>query len=150
MKENTSKKASARINLDDVTGPKSHPLWNVAAILGMLLIAAGTLIPILSARYAIYRDIPPTFKYIYAAGALMILIARLFNTYKGKIVRLKRLRRIETWSGVFFCAAAFFLFYEPDTTRNWIAFTLAGAAIQLYASFMIPRTIRKALEGNAD
>lgn len=150
MKENSTKKPHAKVNLDDVTGPRSHPLWNVAAILGMLLVAAGTLIPILSTRYTIYRNIPPTFKYVFAAGALLILVSRLFNTYKGKILRIKRLRRIETWSGVFLCAAAFFLFYEPDTTRNWIAFTMAGAAIQLYASFMIPRTIRKALNGEVD
>ncbi|MBD5229184.1 MAG: hypothetical protein HDS69_04000 [Bacteroidales bacterium] len=150
MKEKSTKKSTVKVNLDDVTGPKSHPLWNVAAILGMLLIAAGVLIPILSARYTIYRDIPSTFKYIYAAGALLLLVSRLFNVYKGKIMRIKRLHRIETWSAIFFSAGAFFLFYEPDITRNWIAFTLAGAAIQLYVSFMIPRTIRKALNGEVE
>lgn len=138
------------MSIDDVTGGKSHPVWNVLTIVGLLLIAAGTLIPILSGHDIIYRDMPPTFKYVFSAGALVLLLSRLFNTYKGKVIRLKRLRRIEVWSALFFCVAAFFLFYEKDTTRNWLAFTLAGAAIQVYASFMIPRTIRKALNGEVE
>lgn len=150
MKDNSAKKTAVKMTLDDIIGPKPHPLCNIAAILGMLLIAIGTLLPILSARHTIYHDIPDTFKYVYAAGAVLILIARIFSPYKGKVLRLKRLRRIEVWSALFFCVAAFFVFYEPDATRNWIAFTLAGAAIQLYVSFMTPRTIRKALEGKVD
>ncbi|MDE6200218.1 MAG: hypothetical protein K2G06_10300 [Muribaculaceae bacterium] len=150
MKEKNTRRTDRKVSYEDVAGPKSAPVWTIATSIGLLLIAAGTLLPILNGRNAIYRDMPDTFKYLFTAGAAIVLIARLFNTYKGKILRLKRLYRIELWSAIFFCAAAFFMFYEKDTTRNWLAFTLAGAAIQIYTSFMIPRTMRKALDGEIE
>lgn len=150
MKEKNTRRNDRKVSYEDVAGSKSAPVWTIATSIGLLLIAAGTLLPILNGRNAIYRDMPDTFKYLFTAGAAIVLIARLFNTYKGKILRLKRLYRIELWSAIFFCAAAFFMFYEKDTTRNWLAFTLAGAAIQIYTSFMIPRTMRKALDGEIE
>lgn len=83
------------------------------------------------------------YKYVYGGGALMLLIGRIFTTYKGDNLRLKRLYRIEGWSAIFFCVAVFFMFYEDASSRDWIAFTLAGGAIQIYTSIMIPRTIAK-------
>lgn len=150
MKDKNDRRPGRKVSIDDVTGPKTAPVWTIASTIGLLMIAAGTLIPILSARETAYGNMPDTFKYIFAAGVAVLLIARIFSSYKGKIVRLKRLYRIELWSAIFFCAAAFFLFYEKDTTRNWLAFTLAGAAIQIYTSFMIPRTMRKALNGEVE
>lgn len=150
MKGNNPRQADRKVSHEDVTGPRANPAWGIAAAIGLLMIAAGTLIPILSAKDTLYRNLPETFKYVFTAGAALLLICRLFNTYKGKILRLKRLYRIEIWSALFFCVAAFFLFYEKDTTRNWLAFTLAGAAIQVYTSFMIPRTMRKALNGEVE
>lgn len=135
------------MSYDDVVGPKPRAVWNILVTVGLLLIAAGTLIPILQGHDTLYRDMPSTFKYIYTGGAVILLVARICSGYKGKVLRLKRLRRIEVWSALFFCVAAFFLFYEKDTTRNWLAFTLAGAAIQAFTSFMIPRVTRKALRG---
>lgn len=105
---------------------------------GMLLIAAGILIPIFQG--SIQSDI---FRYIYAAGALILLGGRLFSSYNGPNLRLKRLYRMETWSSVFFCVAAFFLFYDKGLLRDPLAFTLAGALIQTYTSIMIPRLLQK-------
>lgn len=150
MKGNNPRQANRKVSQEDVTGPRVNPIWGIAAAIGLLMIAAGTLIPILSAKETLYRNLPDTFKYVFTAGAAILLICRLLNTYKGKILRLKRLYRIEIWSALFFCVAAFFLFYEKDSTRNWLAFTLAGAAIQVYTSFMIPRTMRKALNGEVE
>lgn len=140
-------KMGKEYTLEEIAGPRPAAIITIAVALGLLLIAVGTLIPILNARHTAYADMAPTFKYIFAAGAAILLIARICSSYKGKILRLKRFYRIELWSALFFCVGAFFLFDEPDSTRNWIAFTLAGAAIQLYTSFMIPRTVRKALNG---
>lgn len=138
------------MSYDEVAGPKPRPVWNILVTVGLLMIAAGTLIPIFQGHDTLYRDLPPAFKYIYSAGALILLVSRICNGYKGKVLRLKRLHRIEVWSALFFCVAAFFLFYEKDTTRNWLAFTLAGAGIQVFTSFMIPRVMRKALRGEAE
>jgi uncharacterized membrane protein len=104
----------------------------------MLLIVAGTLIPLLTQLRS-----GDWFKYVYAAGAVLLLIARIFTPYKGDNLRVKRLYRIESWSAIFFCVAAFFLFYDTTSLRDWLAFTLAGGCIQTYASIMIPRALAK-------
>ena len=109
-------------------------LWFVT--IGMLIIAAGTVMPLLMQE----GDL---FKYVYGGGAVILLIGRIFTTYKGTNLRLKRLYRIEAWASIFFCVATFFMFYESAGNRDWLAFTLAGGAIQIYTSIMIPRTIAK-------
>ena len=109
-------------------------LWFVT--IGMLLIAAGTVMPLLMQE----GDL---FKYVYGGGAVILLIGRIFTTYKGTNLRLKRLYRTEAWASIFFCVATFFMFYESAGNRDWLAFTLAGGAIQIYTSIMIPRTIAK-------
>lgn len=105
---------------------------------GMLMIATAIVIPIFTG--SITSDL---FRYIYAAGAMLLLTGRLVSSYEGTNLRLKRLYRLETWSAVFFCVAAFFLFYDRTLLRDPLAFTLAGGLIQTYTSIMIPRQIGK-------
>lgn len=119
-----------------VSQPHSVFMWFITV--GMILVAIGTVMPLFA------QDVTnETFKYVYGAGAVLLLIGRLFSGYKGDNIRLKRLYRIESWSAIFFCVAVFFMFYERAGARDWIAFTLAGGAIQVYTSLMIPRTIAK-------
>lgn len=122
-------------NDNPVTGrhPAQWKLWGIT--LGMLLIVAGTLMPLLGNT--------GTYRWIYSAGALLLLLTRIFSPYTGQVFRLKRLYRIEAWSALFFCVAAFFMFYEPAAMRDWLGFTMAGGAIQIYTSIMIPRTVAK-------
>lgn len=108
----------------------------LATIIGLILVMAGTALPLLRLDSEIYR-------YIFSAGAILVVVGRLFMPYKGPSLRIKRLCRLEVWSGLFFCAAAFFMFWKGADPTDWIAFTLAGAAIQIYTSIMIPRTRRK-------
>lgn len=119
---------------DSRSSLSSPALW--ATIAGLLLIMAGTAIPLLRLDTDIYR-------YIFSFGAILVVIGRLFMPYKGSSLRIKRLCRLEVWSGLFFCAAAFFMFWKGAGPTDWIAFTLAGAAIQIYTSLMIPRARRK-------
>lgn len=72
-------------------------------------------------------------------GAVLSLIGRIMTPYRGHNMRVKRLHRIEIWSSVFFCAATFFMFYQTAGARDWLAFTLAGGAVLVYTSIMIPR-----------
>lgn len=106
--------------------------------LGMVMIAAGIVIPIIT--FDLESD---TFRYIYAAGALILVIGRIFTPYQGDNTRVKRLSRIEAWAAIFFCMAAFLLFYERTSLRDALAFTLAGGLIQVYTSIMIPIADRK-------
>lgn len=130
----------------EVVGPQPKGVWLVLSTVGLLLIVAGTIIPIFQGFERPYWAMSRWFAYVYAAGAVVLFVSRLFAPYKGKNLRVKRLYRLETWSSVFFIVASFFLFYELESSRNWLAFTLAGGAIQVYTSIMIPRTIRKALK----
>ncbi|MDE7024707.1 MAG: hypothetical protein K2O88_02365 [Paramuribaculum sp.] len=108
----------------------------LATVAGLILVMAGTAIPLLQLHSEIY-------KYIFSVGAILVVVGRLFMPYTGSSLRIKRLCRLEVWSGLFFCAAAFFMFWHGAGPTDWIAFTLAGAAIQIYTSIMIPRTRSK-------
>lgn len=114
--------------------PSSMLIWLITV--SMLIIVVATLLPILLPGNMFFR-------YLYAAGAAMLLIGRIFTPYRGDIFRVKRLHRIEFWSAIFFCVATFFLFYEGARPTDWLAFTLAGGALQIYTSIMIPRAIAK-------
>ena len=113
---------------------------------GLLLVLAATVVPFFLGDRQWAAD---SYPYVYSAGALMLLLIRLFTPYRGSDARLKRLHRIESWSAVFYCAAAFLLFYTHEM-RDWLAFTLAGAAIQIITSIAIPMREAKLARGEAD
>lgn len=109
-------------------------------IIGLLMVAAGVLMPILSGSF-----VGDTFRYVFAVGSVLTLLARLFQAAPpaGTPVRIKRLLRLESWSALLFCVAAFFAFYNRTVARDWLAFTLAGAAIQIYCSLALSLILRK-------
>ena len=114
---------------DDFTIPSSP--WLIVMNIGLLMIVAGTALPLLHVDAAVWR-------YIYCAGALLALLGRACApAYKGSVMRVRRLGRIELWSCI--------MWYEPEQPRDWIAFTLAGGALQVYASIMTARTLTKEL-----
>ncbi len=128
-------KTTNNSNTTSTKQPSAFILWMIT--ISMLLIVTGTLLPLFNTGGYL-------FKYIYATGAIFLLIGRILSPYKGNELRVKRLYRIETWSAIFFCVAVFFMFYEGAGRTDWLAFTLAGGIIQIYTSIMIPRAISKA------
>lgn len=106
----------------------------ILLVVGLILVAAGVLMPILGGN-----PFGMTFRYVFAAGAGLTLIARLFAPAppQNTPLRIKRLLRLESWSAIFFCVAAFFAFYSAPALRDWLAFTLAGAAVQIVSTVMI-------------
>ncbi|MDE6135196.1 MAG: hypothetical protein K2F79_06450, partial [Muribaculaceae bacterium] len=94
----------------------------------------ATLVPFALANESWARE---TYPYVYAVGSAALLLIRLFTPYTGSDLRQKRWYRIQSWSAIFFCVASFFLFYSPGQLRDWLAFTLAAAVIQVIASFAI-------------
>lgn len=129
--------------LDELTGRQPATWAVVLATAGLLGIFAGVLLPLLDARF--FHGALGWWKYVYAAGALCFLAAKFFTPYTGIHPRVKRLYRIESWSAIFFCVAAFFLFYNGNMTRDSWAFTLAGAALLAFTTIAIPRTVKKIL-----
>lgn len=108
---------------------RTYGLW--LASVGLILIFVGTMLMLLKLDNSWW-------KYIYGVGALSLIVGRIMTPYKGDIFRVKRLSCIEFWSAIFFCVAVFFMFYPGAGATDWLAFTLAGGAIQAYTSIMIP------------
>jgi len=106
-------------------------------IIGLLMIACGMVMPFFAGLQFV------AFRYIFCAGAVLTLLSRLFTRYGGDNLRVKRLHRLEFWSALLYCVAGFFLFYPHGTLQEALAFTLAGAFVQVYASIMIGIEERK-------
>ena len=125
-------------NNKDFTIPSSPWLWVMN--IGLLLILTGTAIPLLQASFD-----NNLFRYLFSAGAALAFIGRLIApSYKGSVLRVRRLARIELWSCVAFCVGAFFMWYTPERL-DWLAFTLAGGVLQIYSSLMSAYSLRKEL-----
>lgn len=115
-------------------------LSQILLLIGLVGVAVGVLMPIMSGS-----PYGQAFRYIYAAGAVLTLLARILQPAPpaGTPLRLKRWLRMESWSALLFCVAAFFAFYSAPVLRDWLAFTLAGAAIQVICSIGMSFAARK-------
>lgn len=113
---------------------KTWLMSGVLAPIGLLLILAAAVVPFFlhNTWWAV-----TAYPYVYSAGALTVLAARLL-TPRSSDDRLRRLQRLEVLTGIIFCVGAAFLFFRLETMRDWLAFTLAGACLQLYTSIAIP------------
>ena len=122
---------------------KEKILYSIS-MLGFLMIAGAMVVPLVQGPY--YTG--EWYKYLYAAGAALMLTGSLFSPYKGKEMRLKRLFRLQSMSSIMFCVAAAFLFWPSATMRDWIAITLAGAIVRAYTNFAIVARQRKIASDN--
>lgn len=142
---------SLRNYIGGMTLEKRRKMVESTATFGLLLVCVALVSPFAGIGN---MNILSVFKWIYAAGALIYVVARVVNVNDpGDSMRLRRLRRLEFWAGVAFMLAAAFWFYEEQhlgpyagplaVMRNTILFTLAGAAIQVIASWMIVSRTKK-------
>lgn len=106
------------------------------AIVGLLIVFASMILPLLSVPMSVFR-------WIYSAGAVLVTLGKAVRPVQSDNVRVRRLNRIEVWGGVMFLVGAFMMFYNGGIGSDWIAFTLAGGAIEVYASLMIARSLKK-------
>lgn len=124
----------------------------IAAAIGLLLVLLAMMAPFfegLIGRSMMWA------KWVYASGALVYTCARVVNVNApGDSLRLRRLRRLEFWAGVCFIVGAAFWFYKLQyfsgllagplaVMRQTVAFTMAGAMIQIVASWMIAFRMKK-------
>lgn len=128
---------------EELTGREPKAVMTVLGIVGLLGIAVGTMLPMIGVFTS--PGAVAWWKYVYAGGAACFLVSKFFTPYTGSHPRIKRLMRIESWSAIFFCVAAFFIFYNGAVTRDAWAFTLAGGALLIFTSLSIPRTVNKEL-----
>ena len=127
----------------DFTIPSSPGLWVMN--IGLLMILIGTALPLFFPNLEVTIYNQQLFRYIFSAGAVLAFIGRLIApSYKGSVLRVRRLARIELWSCIAFCVGAFFMWYTPQKL-DWLAFTLAGGVLQVYSSLMSAHSLRKEL-----
>ena len=112
-----------------MTSQQKISLSNVLLALGLLIMVVMALMPLLNLNQLWMR-------WVFAAGAAMVLVARFVGYYHGSSLRIKRLHRILISSGILYCASALMMFLSRNT-NDWIAFLLAGVVMQVYASWMI-------------
>ena len=137
-----------KYTLDQMLGPRPAAWKVVMATVGLLAVAVATLMPILNVLIT-YGAAGTWWKYLFAAGALLFLAGKLLSPHRGEHPRIRRLYRIESWSAIFFCVAAFFLFYNGSVSRDSWAFTLAGGVLLVFTTIAIPRTVRRELRRDA-
>lgn len=106
---------------------------NLLATVGLLAIMIAALFPLIHLA-ALWG------RYIYAAGAVLLLVGRIIAPkVEGASIRLRRLIRVEVWTAIIFIVGAVFMFLPSAGPTDWIAFTLAGGVLTIYTSLMIPR-----------
>lgn len=118
---------------------------NIVLMVGLLIITAMALLPLLNID-------APWMRWLFVAGALMVLIVRVLERYDGDNLRIRRLYRINIISALLFCASAVMFWYKGETqwSTNWVAFLMAGAALLMYVSFAIDHEQRRIARKGGD
>jgi hypothetical protein len=114
-------------------------LSNIFVIVGLLMMAVIAVTPLL-VNHNINIEM---MRWIFTAGAAIVLVGRLLGFYRGSSFRIKHLHAILIFSALLYCASASMMFIFQGT-NNWIAFLLAGLLVQMYASWAIEREEKKA------
>lgn len=121
-----------------MTQNKRITISNIFVLVGLLLMVVMAITPLL-VNHDINMEL---MKWIFTAGAIIVLVGRLIGIYRGSSLRIKRLHGILIFSAILYCASASSMFIFQGT-NNWIAFLLAGLIVQMYASWMIDRESKK-------
>lgn len=104
---------------------------------GFLTFVAAIVILAATVLFMFYKDVSP---WMLGCGGILLMIARMTRRLDDFPLRLKRALRLELFSALLITAAAVFMYMGM---REWIALLLSAAILQLYASFIISREIKK-------
>ncbi|MEG1586875.1 MAG: hypothetical protein RR346_08365 [Bacteroidales bacterium] len=104
----------------------------------MYLYQISAMAVLLSAAF--YLVEPIYTRYIFAAGAAGMAVARLSQHDTSKNLRINRLMRLQKIAPLFIVGASYFMF-KPH--NQWIPLLLVAAFIELYTSFMISKEEQK-------
>ena len=114
---------------------KRTELSSVLVLIGLLVMFVMAVMPLLNLNREWMR-------WVFAAGSVIVLVARLMDVYNGPSLRIKRLHRILITSAIMYCVSALMMFLSRGS-NDWIGFLLAGVVVQVYASWMIDRESAK-------
>ena len=116
-------------------------IQSIGLAVAMLMLLVAAVFPLLG----IMKEEMMLMRYVYAAGAALAFVVLATQVYEGKNFRVKRLHGLERMSALLYCVSAYLLFNYGNEWggTDWIAFLLAGAIVQTYASYMIDREEKK-------
>ena len=107
---------------------------------GNILLCVAMTALLLTVALPLFNILPEWSKYAFAAAAVGVLVAQILIPSPSEDFRVKRLARMNVWSGIVYCVAAYCPFSSNiDMQRAWVAFLLAGAVLQIYATLMISK-----------
>ncbi len=97
--------------------------------------------------------------YVFATGSLAFVLMQLKQSYEGRNIVIRRLRRIMIASDMFFLASALLMFanqrnifgldaltYVKYIHNNWVVTLLVASILQLYSTHRISRELDKETE----
>ncbi|MBR5118529.1 MAG: hypothetical protein IK100_07795 [Muribaculaceae bacterium] len=109
-------------------------IGNFLLCMSMTLLLAAAVVPLF------ITPMPAWQRWLLAAGAVGTLVAQFLIPSPSDNFRIKRLSRMNVWAGIVYCIAAYCRFSSyPDMQRSWVAFLLAGAVLQIYATLMLSK-----------
>ena len=113
-------------------------IGNFLLCLSMTILMAAAVVPLF------ITPMPEWQRWLLAAGALGTLVAQFFIPSPSGNFRIKRLSRMNVWAALVYCVAAYCRFSSNfEMQRSWVAFLLAGAVLQIYATLMLSRLTSK-------
>lgn len=98
-------------------------LLNISYVLGALLLLVSAVLVMEHVRYG---------NYIFAVGAAMVVLNKLWNQYRGPDFRLKRMNRYHLFSAILLVGCSYLQFHDNN---SWVAMLLLVAVLELFISF---------------
>ena len=118
---------------------KKEQYLNVALSVSMIVLLLAAFLPLIDIE-------SPWLRYVFAFAAFVTMLVRVLQRMlyrKDKYsLRVRRLFTLEFWSSMCYLVSALFVFADPYHS-TWLGFLTAGACVQVYASFMIDRQLKK-------
>lgn len=120
---------------------------NITLSVAMLLLLVTAAIPMFATGLSLTSL--KMCKWLYALAAVLALAVRLTERYEGDNLRIRRLYRMAKVSAMLYVVSAFFVVYPLVSdaaaydNRDWIAFLMAGAVMQIYVTFAVEHEQKK-------
>lgn len=120
---------------------------NIALSIAMLVLLASAVLPLAPRSSMLWMGWG---RLAFAFGAIVVatvrVLQRLARRKQKYSLRVRRLFTLEFWSAMCYLLAALFTFADAYHS-TWLGFLTAGACVQVYASFMIDRQLKKDAAG---
>lgn len=100
-------------------------LQSIFYVLGTLLLLVSAVLVMEHIRYGTY---------LFAIGASMVILNKLWNQYRGDDFRLKRMNRYQLFSAILLVGCSYLQFHDQN---SWVVLLLIVAVLELFVSFRI-------------